>query len=228
MGMDEKTLACWRSKRDKVERTKRQICLRCRCETGLRPSSSTISPRSRQSSRLRADALHRVEAEERAAQAPVYGGPPPRDDRPAPDHDEPAPVYGGPPPFNGGGSMTRRRGLWGLLLAALAAIVGIIAWLLKGRRIFPQEFPCPARKRPFTEGPHTHASTQSRRARTAISHFGHSNSKWLFVDRREGWRLGDPNSAPHGVALTTGATTAGPLETFTLIWVNKSERTPLR
>jgi hypothetical protein len=36
-----------------------------------------------------------------------------------------------------------------------------------------------------------------------------------------GGGLGDPHSAPHGVALSTGATTAGPFETFTLIRVNK-------
>jgi hypothetical protein len=40
-----------------------------------------------------------------------------------------------------------------------------------------------------------------------------------------GGGLGDPKSAPAGVALSTGATAAGPFETFTLVWVNKSENT---
>lgn len=38
----------------------------------------------------------------------------------------------------------------------------------------------------------------------------------------DGGGLGDSHSAPHGVALTTGATTAGPFETFTLVWVDQA------
>jgi hypothetical protein len=41
----------------------------------------------------------------------------------------------------------------------------------------------------------------------------------------KGGGLGNPNSAPEGVALSTGATTAGPFETFTFVWVNKAENT---
>jgi hypothetical protein len=170
--------------------------------------------------------LRRVEEEERAAQAPVYGGPPPRDDRPAPDHDEPAPVYGGPPPFNAGRSITRRRSLWGLLLAALAAIVGIIALLIKGRRIFPQENSHAGPQAPVYGGPpiplpqpRVEEPTHQTLTLAIQTHNGH------LLTAVNGGGLGNPKSAPRGVALTTGATTAGPLETFTLVWVNKSERT---
>jgi hypothetical protein len=40
-----------------------------------------------------------------------------------------------------------------------------------------------------------------------------------------GGGFGDPKSAPHGVAISTGATTAGPFETFTFVWVNKAANT---
>jgi hypothetical protein len=216
----------------------------------VNPDSDPRLPRSPRDSenlrRLREEALCRVEEEERASAAPVYagplqaddatdairvepaviyGGPPPNDDRPAPERDEPAPVYGGPPPFGGGGSATRRRTLWALILAALAAIVGIVTWLLKARRIFPQEtaqssppapvYGGPPIRPPQPPSPQPEENGSRIMVRAIRTRNGH------LVTAVNGGGLGDPHSAPHGVALSTGATTAGPFETFTLIRVNK-------
>ncbi len=191
------------------------------------PDSDTRLPRSPKSPdnllRLREEALRRLEVEERLAQATVYGGPPPLDDRPNPIRDEPAPVYGGPPPFNGDVSMTRRRSLWALLLAAFA---GIVAWIVKRHRdgssgtvLFgPQATiyggpPIPSLQPP--PSPNVEQPTPQTMAVAIQTHDLH------ILTAVNGGGVGDPKSAPHGVALTTGATTAGPFETFTLIWVKK-------
>jgi hypothetical protein len=122
--------------------------------------------------------------------------------------------------------MGRRRSLWGILLAALAAMVGLMAWLLKGRRIFPLENsqtgpPAPVYGGPVIPPPHPKVEVRiPHTLTTAIE-----TRQGYLLTAVNGGGLGDPKSAPHGVALTTGATTAGPFEIFTFVWVNRMART---
>lgn len=178
--------------------------------------------------RLREKAMADRDEEERMSTATVYGMPPPPLEPPAPP--EQAPVYGGPSMGGGSGSMTRRLTLWGLLLLALGAIGAILIRLFGGLRIIPLVLgqsvpsaavyggpPVPSPQPPVPPVPEQHLPQILVRA--LKTHNGH------FLSAVNGGGLGDAKSAPLGVALTTGATTAGTLETFTFVWVNKAMNT---
>ena len=193
----------------------------------MKPDSDSRLPRSPQDPetlrRLREEALRRLEEEERTPPAPVYGGPPPFPERPAPDYPVPAPVYGGPTMGGGGGSLTRRRTLWGLLLAALGALGGVAAWLF-GRRHTSGNAGQSWMPGPVYGGPPiVPPPPQPVAALQALTGAVVTQNGYL-LRAVNGGGLGDPQSAPHGVALTTGATSAGPFETFTLIWVDEAKR----
>lgn len=192
----------------------------------MKPDSDPPLPRSPDDPdnlrRLREDALRRLEDEERPSPAAVYGGPPPVDDLPAPVYGGPAPVYGGPPPVN------RRRTLWALLLLALGMVGAFVARLFRRRRIVPDGYgqsrpPAPVYGGPPIPPPQPTPVQPDGGAQTLTgaiqTHNGH------LLTAVNGGGLGDPKSAPQGVALSTGATTAGPFETFTLVWVDKSANT---
>lgn len=196
----------------------------------MKPDSDPRLPRSPQDPdnlrRLREEALRRREEEERASPATVYGGPPPpTDDRPGPP--ELAAVYGGPPPFNGGGSITRRLTLWGLLLLALGALGAIIARLFGRSRVITPEYlqsgpPAAVYGGPPIQPPQPpQPQPDSKQILTGALQTQNGD----FLTAVNGGGLGDPKSASEGVALSTGATKAGPFETFTLVWVNKSANT---
>ena len=169
--------------------------------------------------RLREEAVTRLEAEERRASAPVYGGPPPRPEPPAPERPDAITVYGGPP-LGGGGPVSRRGLLWGLILAALAALGALIAWLIRPRKIFPsssQELH--SQPAPVYGGPPIRPQPPVRTFTGAIvTANGH------FLSAVNGGGLGDSNSASSGAALSTGATRVGPNETFTLVWVDEPKQ----
>ncbi len=175
----------------------------------MKPDSDARLPRSPDDPdkvrRLREDALRRLEEEERSS---------------------PAPVYGGPPPFRGGGSITRRRTLGGLILGALGVVGAGVAWLFRGRRIVPPDFALTGPQAPVYGGPPIpmpQPDGGQHAQQTLIcaiqTHNGH------LLSAVNGGGLGDPKSAHHGVALSTGATAAGPFETFTWVWVDRSAET---
>ena len=176
--------------------------------------------------RLREKARADRDEEERMSPATIYGMPPPPLEPPAPP--EMAPVYGGPPSANGGGSMTRRLTLWGLLLLALGAIGAIIVRLFGGFRIIPLAFgqsgpPAPVYGGPPIPPPQPPQPSPGGEQQILVRAIQTPNGHLLTAVKGGG--LGNPKSAPHGVALTTGATTAGPLETFTFVWLNKATNT---
>jgi len=197
----------------------------------VKPDSDPPLPRSPRAPdelrRLRQEASGRVEGEERASPATVYGGPPPLDDGPAPGNREPAPVYGGPSMGGGGGgSVTRRRTLWGLLVVALGVIGAIFARLFRGRRSDSSglgQFRPPAPVYGGPPIPQPQPPSPEPAQQTLVRAIQTQNGHWLTAVKGGG--LGDPRSAPHGVALSTGATTVGPFETFTFVWVDKSANT---
>lgn len=199
----------------------------------MKPDSDPPLPRSPDAPdelrRVREDALRRLEDEERPPAAPVYGGPPPEYNGPPAGYDEPAPVYGGPPVFGGGGSVTRRWTLWGLLLVAFGTVGAIVARLFRGSRNVPPEYgqsgpPAPVYGGPPIPPPQPPSPQPNENAsQTLVRAIQTQNGHLLTAVNGGG--LGDPHSAPEGVALATGAITAGPFETFTFVWVNKSANT---
>ena len=187
----------------------------------MKPDSDPPLPRSPDDPdnllRLREEALGRLEDEERASPAPMYGGP--------------APVYGGPPPIGGGGSVTRRRTLWGLFLVALGMVGTIIARLFRGRRLATPEYAPSTPQATVYGGPPPRPPQPAPPLPDGGEHteltltYGIQTQNSHLLTAVNGGGLGDPKLAPHGVALSTGATTAGPFETFTFVWVDKSRNT---
>ena len=177
----------------------------------MKPNSDPRLPRSPEDPdellRLREDALRRLEKEERP----------------------PAPVYGGPPPADRGGWVTRRRTLRELLLVPVGTVGAIVARLFGGRRMVGPVYaqsgpqgqarpPAPVYGGPALRRPQPNDGVQSITS-SIQTQDGH------LLTAVNGGGLGDPKSAPHGVALCTGATTAGRFETFTLVWVDESAKT---
>jgi hypothetical protein len=188
----------------------------------VKPDSSPRLPRSPHAPdnllRLREDALRRLEQEERAILT-LAKGEPARTDR--------------------DGSMTRRRTLRELLLVPLGVVGAIVARLFGGRRVVAsvyaqseppkpqvQQPPLPRpepERAPVYGGPALRRPQPNDGAHSITSSIQTKNGHLLSAVNGGG--LGDPKSAPYGVALSTGAATAGPFETFTLVWVDELART---
>jgi len=137
----------------------------------------------------------------------------------------------------GGRSSTRRRTLLGILLVPIGVAAGILTRGLGRSRIVelvyartsdpePQQSrpPAPVYGGPPPPPPPQPPFQQQKDGQVSVigsiqTQNGH------FLTAINGGGLGDPFSAPDGVALSTGATRARRLERFQLVWVDRSAGT---
>ncbi|MGA7650870.1 MAG: PepSY domain-containing protein [Terracidiphilus sp.] len=111
-------------------------------------------------------------------------------------------------------SMTRRRALWGLLLVPIGMVGATVARSFAFRRIVGV-----AHAQAATPASAQHDGGMKSLTGAVQTQNGH------LLTAVNGGGLGEPDSAPEGVALCTGAKTAGPRETFTIVWVDKAAGT---